>query len=196
MRVLEIDGKTWDASVFGQRLGHSTKESAPLAGITLDGQAAVSDAVFEILTPDDAEALARLPLGNRDARRDFATGRPLGNLPPTATLNVPVGPTARTPLVFSISASDPNSDALASSWNFGNSPASNSSTSVSHTWAVGGTYTASVTISDMKGGGVTKTQLVTVITDNPATLSVRLTTPINGANPGRGFLRVACHQIQ
>ena len=84
LRVLEIDGKSWDASVLGQRLGHSSKESAPLAGITLDGRAAVFDAVFEILTPDDAEALARLPLGNRDARRDFATGRPLGDHPVTA----------------------------------------------------------------------------------------------------------------
>ncbi|RPJ31588.1 MAG: hypothetical protein EHM17_15310, partial [Verrucomicrobiaceae bacterium] len=84
LRVLEIDGKSWDASVFGRRLGHSTKESAPLAGITLDGRAAVSDVVFEILTPADAKALARLPLGNRDARRDFATGRPLGEQPVTA----------------------------------------------------------------------------------------------------------------
>ena len=84
LRVLEIDGKTWDASVFGRRIGHGTKESTPLAGITLDGRAAVSDAVFEILTPADAKTLARLPLGNRDARRDFATGRPLGEQPVTA----------------------------------------------------------------------------------------------------------------
>lgn len=84
LRVLEIDGESWTASVFGQRLGHSTKESAPLAGITLDDRAAVSDTVFEILTPEDAEALAQVPLGNRDASRDFSTARPLGDHPITA----------------------------------------------------------------------------------------------------------------
>ena len=85
-----------------------------------------------------------------------------GNLAPTATLNVPASPAARTPLVFSVSASDPNGDALAYSWNFGDSSISNSSASVSHSWSVGGTYSVSVTVSDMKGGRVTKTQSVTV----------------------------------
>lgn len=84
VRTLEIDGKSWNASVFGRRLEQDTKEGAPLAGITLGGSAAISEGVFEILSSDDAETLDSLPVGNRDAGLDFATGKPLGENPITA----------------------------------------------------------------------------------------------------------------
>ncbi|HEX7260248.1 MAG TPA: PKD domain-containing protein, partial [Luteolibacter sp.] len=80
-RTLEIDGKTWNASVFGWRLGQGTKEATPLAGITLDDRAAISVSVFEILSSADAETVRTQPIGNRDLSRDFATGKPLGKVP-------------------------------------------------------------------------------------------------------------------
>ena len=84
VRLLEIDGRGFSAAVSGWRVGQGTKEATPLAGITLDGRAAISEAVFEILSPADAATVASLPLGNRDAGRDFATGAALGQNPVTA----------------------------------------------------------------------------------------------------------------
>ncbi|MBJ7396867.1 MAG: PKD domain-containing protein, partial [Akkermansiaceae bacterium] len=81
VRLLEIDGRSFSASVFGWRVGQGTKEATPLAGITLDGRAAISEAVFETLSPADAATVDSLPLGNRDAGRDFATGASLGQDP-------------------------------------------------------------------------------------------------------------------
>ena len=83
-RVLEMDGRSWQASVFGQRVGQMTLEDTPLHGITLDGLAAVAEFPLETVESSDAEIVARLPLGNPDPTRDFADGEPLGAHPLTA----------------------------------------------------------------------------------------------------------------
>ncbi|MGB0990890.1 MAG: PKD domain-containing protein [Akkermansiaceae bacterium] len=85
-----------------------------------------------------------------------------GNVAPTATLSGPSTGAARTPLMFSVAASDGNSDTLAYSWDFGDGAVIQNQNSVSHTWDLGGTYNVSVTVTDMKGGTVTKSMNVTV----------------------------------
>lgn len=84
MRVLEMDGASWDASVHGWREGQITKENTPLAGITLDGLAAISEHAFTAVAAEEVAAHAGMPLGNPDPARDFATGQPLGKQAVTA----------------------------------------------------------------------------------------------------------------
>lgn len=85
-----------------------------------------------------------------------------GNGAPTATLNVPATVAARTPVTISVSASDPNGDPLSYHWDLADGTLSPNSSSFSRQWTVGGTYSISVTVSDMKGGTVQKTVTVTV----------------------------------
>ncbi len=77
VRRITIDGEIFEASVYGRRLGQGSKNESPLAGVTLDGKAAVSEYAFQILSEDDAKTLAGLPVGNNDPTRDFATGEEL-----------------------------------------------------------------------------------------------------------------------
>jgi len=84
------------------------------------------------------------------------------NTPPTASLIGPTTGDARTVLTFSASANDANDDELAYSWNFGDGAVVNNTSSVSHQWRVGGSYPVTVTVTDMKGGSVTKSLNITV----------------------------------
>ncbi|MGI9240142.1 MAG: PKD domain-containing protein [Verrucomicrobiales bacterium] len=84
------------------------------------------------------------------------------NVAPSAVLAGPGSGGAREPLTFSVSASDANGDSLAYYWDFGDGTVSENSASQTRSWLVGGTYTISVTVSDMKGGTVTRSQVVTV----------------------------------
>ncbi|RYD27204.1 MAG: PKD domain-containing protein, partial [Verrucomicrobiaceae bacterium] len=85
-----------------------------------------------------------------------------GNLAPTATLTAAPTAVARNSASFSVVALDANADTLAYFWDFGDGTLSSNASSATHQWAKGGTYTVSVTVSDMKGGTVTRNQSVTV----------------------------------
>ncbi len=75
---LELDGRAFEAFVFGRRLAVGSKEDTPLAGIVLDGVAAVREEAFEVLSAADAEALADFPSAGGDGVRCFASGAELG----------------------------------------------------------------------------------------------------------------------
>ena len=83
IREIEIDGATHEAFVYGGRLGQGSKHAALVCGIVLDKRAALADEVIRIADTRDAKDIATLPLGNRDATCDFATGQPLGDNPVT-----------------------------------------------------------------------------------------------------------------
>ncbi len=76
--------------------------------------------------------------------------------------------TARTSVTFSAAPTDANSDTLSYYWNPGDGSVSvsggtgASASTFTHSYTVGGTYTVSVTVSDMKGGSVTQTKSVVV----------------------------------
>lgn len=95
------------------------------------------------------------------------TGSISGNTPPTATLIGPISVDARTPVSFSVVANDSNGDTLAYSWDLGDVATVNNQNTITHQWNLGGTYSVQVTITDMKGGTVTKSLNVTV--DDPLT---------------------------
>lgn len=84
-----------------------------------------------------------------------------GNLPPSAvissnTTGVSTQPTAApfpSAILFSVKAADPNNDALAYFWDFGDGSISNDNLpNQTHTYASAGDYMAQVCVSDMKGG--------------------------------------------
>lgn len=85
-----------------------------------------------------------------------------GNRPPAGTLTchspqVPAG----TPVLFTVSASDPDGDELAYSWDFGDGTYSmDNSPSQTHTFAADGEYAVQCTVSDLRGGVWRKTVVV------------------------------------
>ena len=80
VRVTEVaESAAMPSYVFGRRLALDTKESTPVQGIRLGRTAALRDEVFQTLEAGEvAVAEAKYPLGNGQADRCFATGRPLG----------------------------------------------------------------------------------------------------------------------
>jgi hypothetical protein len=86
------------------------------------------------------------------------------NQPPMAMVSANV--TSATPgqaVRFTVAASDPNGDALAYAWEFGDGEYSiNNSPVASHAFATTGEYAVQCTVSDMKGGTARRTVVVTV----------------------------------
>ncbi len=72
---------------------------------------------------------------------------------------------ARTSVNFSATVNDTDNDTLAYYWDFGDGVINPNLASISHQWAVGGTYTVKLTVSDMKGG--TASTQITVIVEDP-----------------------------
>lgn len=79
--LLRLNGDRYEATAAGPSVARFSRAGAPLHGITLGGRAVVADGPVAILSPADAALVAHLPLGQRDATRDFATGAPLGSAP-------------------------------------------------------------------------------------------------------------------
>ncbi|MFZ4765170.1 MAG: Calx-beta domain-containing protein, partial [Roseimicrobium sp.] len=101
--------------------------------------------------------------------------RPALTLAASATV-IPTGAT----VTFTATASDPDGDALAYSWqHFGDTSVrlvSGNTPVITRTFSSAGTYIVSCTVSDMKGGSTTRNQLVTVGNGNSRyTISGRVT---------------------
>lgn len=84
------------------------------------------------------------------------------NAAPVAAVNVPSALAARTSILISATASDPDNDPLAYHWNLGDGLEKGNVASLSQTWLAGGTYNIGVTVSDMKGRTTLVSQNVTV----------------------------------
>jgi PKD repeat protein len=90
---------------------------------------------------------------------------PPGNRAPTVNAGAaPKSGTAPLSVLFTASGADPDGDALTYSWDFGDG-ATASGRKVTHVYAAGGTYTATVTARDP--AGLTGTATVAVVVGNP-----------------------------
>ena len=88
-----------------------------------------------------------------------------GNTAPIVSgINGSTSVSARQDISFSANASDAENDELAYYWDFGDGVINPNLGTVTHKWAVGGTYTVKLTVSDMKGG-VASTQISVTVTD-------------------------------
>jgi glucose/arabinose dehydrogenase len=107
--------------------------------------------------------------GGNSAPNAIASGSPASGAAP---LTVNFGGSGST---------DPNGDTLTYSWNFGDGTSA-SGVTTSHTYGSAGPYTATLTVSDGRGGTDTATVAVTVGTPPAATIS----TPAAGAKYSAG----------
>lgn len=88
-----------------------------------------------------------------------------GNTAPVVSgINGSTSVSARQDISFSANASDAENDEMAYYWDFGDGVINPNLGAVTHKWAVGGTYTVKLTVSDMKGG-VASTQISVTVTD-------------------------------
>lgn len=87
-----------------------------------------------------------------------------GNTPPTASASgSPSTGTAPLSVTFSSAGSiDPDGDTLAYSWNFGDGSAASTQANPTHVYSANGTYVATLTVSDGRGGTANATVMVTV----------------------------------
>ena len=85
-----------------------------------------------------------------------------GNVAPTVTLNGPSTIAARQTCIFSAQAADPNGDALAYTWDFGQGFTFDNNPTAAFAWNSGGSYSVKLTVSDMKGMTTVVTKAVTV----------------------------------
>lgn len=85
-----------------------------------------------------------------------------GNSTPSGSISGPDSTEARQLVLFSASVSDSDGDPLAYSWDMGDGIVKESSSTITHSWSIGGSYQVALTVSDMKGGSVTLTKDITV----------------------------------
>jgi PKD repeat protein len=91
---------------------------------------------------------------------------PPGNRAPTVKVGAaPKSGTAPLSVLFTASGTDPDGDTLTYSWDFGDGSATGAGKKVTHVYATGGTYTATVTARDP--GGLTATATVPIVVGNP-----------------------------
>ncbi|OQX05367.1 MAG: hypothetical protein BWK73_33825 [Thiothrix lacustris] len=89
----------------------------------------------------------------------------IGNTAPVLSgINGSTSVSARQDMTFSANVSDAENDELAYYWDFGDGVINPNLGTVTHKWAVGGTYTVKLTVSDMKGG-VASTQITVTVED-------------------------------
>ncbi|MEW6157200.1 MAG: PKD domain-containing protein [Verrucomicrobiota bacterium] len=117
------------------------------------------------------------------------------NQPPTISLTASAtNGTTSTTFTFRTAAIDPDGDALAYFWDFGDAELGANLATVTHRWATAGDYVVSCTASDMKGGVATASIVVRVGSPGTFRVSGRVTAdgePVLNARVSAGSGRVA-----
>src|SRR5207342_1643827 len=93
--------------------------------------------------------------------RVVTIAKPGTNLPPIPVIN-PVVCAARSCTIYGVSSSDPNSDTFTYLWTFGDGPATSTSSTPVHAYAVDGNYTVTLTVTDAWGDAATTTRVVPI----------------------------------
>ncbi len=97
------------------------------------------------------------------------------NLPPTLSISASLTVVATGAVVtLTATASDPDGDTLAYHWDFNDNNFSGNESSVNYVWTRAGAYLARCTVTDMKGGTASDSQMVWVATNSTLSLSGRV----------------------
>ena len=97
------------------------------------------------------------------------------NLPPTLSISASSTVVATGAVVtLTATASDPNGDTLAYHWDFNDNNFSGNESAVNYAWTRAGAYLARCTVTDMKGGTASDSQMVWVATNSTLSLSGRV----------------------
>ena len=86
---------------------------------------------------------------------------PPTNVAPVAVIATPIC-TARTCTLSGIGSSDPNGDTFTYLWNFGDATATSTAAEPTHAYVADGTYTVTLTVTDVWGKFASATQTVTI----------------------------------
>ncbi len=125
--------------------------------------------------------------GEATTVRNVNVSEPDNRKPEITALTVPTTGNAGEAVAFSVTATDPDGDALTYSWDFGDGSATVASAAVSHTFTEAGDFTVNVTVADDRGaqviaGGVIRIQSETPVTDLTVPVTVNgLTAASDGA---------------
>ncbi|CAM2069558.1 PKD domain-containing protein [Sulfidibacter corallicola] len=121
--------------------------------------------------------------GSATAVRNVNVSEPDNHQPEITALTVPSSANTGEEVAFSVTAQDPDGDALSYAWNFGDGSATQAQANVTHTFANAGDYTVNVTVSDGKGAQVTAGGVIHIQSETPVTeLSVPIT--VTGLSAG------------
>ena len=104
---------------------------------------------------------------DRDRHRRDRRHNPAGNRAPSVEIAaVPASGRAPLDVLFTAEGTDPDDDELTYTWDFDDGSAAGSGASLSHRYTQAGTYAATVTASDGRGG--TDTAEIAIVVGNPA----------------------------
>ena len=92
----------------------------------------------------------------------------------SSATGTPTNGVAPLPVNFTAAATDADGDPLTYTWNFGDSSPTATGATASHTYSTAGSYTATVSVTDGKGGTATKTVPVTVLAANDSSARFRV----------------------
>lgn len=169
-------GPTATPALNSAQVAWTTNEAATGA-VRYGPTSALGDSVLTPLGTSGAATIPNLTRGTtysyRVAATDAAGNTALSAITPfTTTANhPPVAAASGTPnsggvpltvQFSSAGSSDPDGDALGTSWSFGDGSAVNTTANPSHTYTTAGGYTAQLTVSDGFGGSNSKTVSITV----------------------------------
>jgi PKD repeat protein len=152
---------------FGDYVGGFVKRLTP-SKQAVDFVTGASAPVDVKVGPDGS--LYYLSIGSGEVRKvTYSSGN---GVPNAVASGSPASGPAPLQVNFSGSgSSDPNGDALTYSWNFGDGTSAAAGSSVSHTYSSAGPYTATLTVSDGRGGSDTATVGISVGTPPAGTIS-------------------------
>ncbi|MGH1525255.1 PKD domain-containing protein [Leifsonia sp. L25] len=131
-------------------------------GVTASHTYATAGTFTVTLTVTDNQGLAGTPV-----QHPVTTALP-PNQPPVASFTAT--PNGLSLAVDGTASSDPDGSVVGYAWNFGDGGTATTPTA-SHTYAAGGTYTVSLTVTDNRGGTNTATKSVTITAPPPSAIA-------------------------
>ncbi|MCI0537618.1 MAG: PKD domain-containing protein [Verrucomicrobiales bacterium] len=175
-------GNKWLGFGAGLRWGHPANQSTRLLDTTPGTPAGKDDSCILVgrTFSDFAAAIHITPVGRSGTPPHWLDvtvnkGSFPENVAPTVSLTASVTEAApNTPLGFTAHAADPNGDALAYFWDFGDGNFGQNVPEATHSWSTTGEYLVQCTVTDMKGGIASSSVIARIGSPNTYRISGRV----------------------